>query len=143
MYHCITESSLGTVLAVDGAHISVRFDGDTEPKFFNANSGVLKRVQLAGSVRRVSTGTIGLLHAPTTASPPRWQVVLEGKLVTVAEADLRPYVLDDPHSRLLEGRIGTARQFALAVTARRYELEQLTNDLVSLGCGYFATSRKC
>ena len=64
--------------------------------------------------------------------PPRWQVILDGRLMTVAEADLRPHVLDDPHSRLAEGRLGTARQFALAVTARRYEIEQLTNDLVSL-----------
>jgi SNF2 family DNA or RNA helicase len=60
-------------------------------------------------------------------------VILDGKLMTVVEADLRPHVLDDPHSRLVEGRVGTARQFALAVAARRYEIEQLTNDLVSLG----------
>ena len=40
------------------------------------------------------------------------------------------------HSRgsvKVEGRPGSARQFALAVTARRYEIEQMTNDLVSLG----------
>ena len=84
-------------------------------------------------VRRASNGSIGLLHAQTTAVPPRWQVILDGKLMTVAEADLRPHVFDDPHSRIVEGRLGTARQFALAVTARRYEIEQLTNDLVSLG----------
>ena len=46
---------------------------------------------------------------------------------------MRPHVLDDPQSRILEGRLGSARQFALAVTARRYEIEQMTNDLVSLG----------
>ncbi|WP_167759309.1 DEAD/DEAH box helicase [Mycobacterium sp. PS03-16] len=59
--------------------------------------------------------------------------MLDGKLVVVAEADLRPHVLDDPKSRLIEGRLGSARQFALRVTARRYELENLTNELVSLG----------
>lgn len=121
------------ILEVDGPRIRVRFDGDPESKTFNAFSGAIERVAVAGMVRRVSNGSIGLVHAQTTVTPPRWQVILDGRLVTVAEADLRPHVLDDPHSRLMEGRIGTARQFALAVTARRYEIEQLTNDLVSLG----------
>jgi ATP-dependent helicase HepA len=126
-------SPVGVVLEVDGQHLRVRFDGDGEAKTFNARAGVLERVELAGMVRRASNGSIGLLHAQTTAVPPRWQVILDGKLMTVAEADLRPHVLEDPHSRLVEGRLGTARQFSLAITARRYELEQLTNDLVSLG----------
>ena len=62
-----------------------------------------------------------------------WQVLIDQRIITVAEADLRPHMLDDPQSRLLEGRLGSARQFALTVTARRYEIEQLTGDLVSLG----------
>jgi len=65
-------------------------------------------------VRRVSTGSIGLVQAQTTATPPRWQVFIDGRLVTVAEADLRPHVLDDPHSRMLQGRLGSARQFSLS-----------------------------
>jgi superfamily II DNA or RNA helicase len=111
----------------------VRFDGDDESKIFNARAGVVERVELSGMVRRASTGSIGLVQSQTTVAPPRWQVILDGRLVTVAEADLRPHLLDDPHSRIVEGRLGTARQFELAVTARRYELEHLTNDLVSLG----------
>lgn len=126
-------SPVGVVVEIDGPRIRVRFDGDTESKIFNARAGVVERLELTGMVRRASNGTIGLLHAQTTAVPPRWQVILEGKLVTVAEADLRPHVMDDPHSRLVDGRLGSARQFALAMTARRYELENLTNDLVSLG----------
>jgi ATP-dependent helicase HepA len=126
-------SPIGVVLEVDGPRIWVRFDGEGESKIFNSQSGALERVELSGMVRRASNDSIGLLHGPTTAVPPRWQVILDGKLMTVAEADLRPHVLDDPHSRIGEGRLGTARQFALAVTARRYEIEQLTNDLVSLG----------
>ena len=126
-------SPLGVVAEVDGPRIRVRFDGDSESKIFNTHAGVVERVELAGMVRRASNGTIGLLHARTTATPPRWQVILEGKLLTVAEADLRPHVLADPHSRVVDGRLGSARQFALAMTARRYELENLTNDLVSLG----------
>jgi ERCC4-related helicase len=74
-----------------------------------------------------------VVAAPSTPAPPRWQVVLDGKLVIVGEADLRPHILEDPKSRVMEGRLGSARQFALAVTARRYELENLTNELVSLG----------
>ena len=126
-------SPLGVVLDHDDLRISVRFDGDDEVRVFNARAGVVERVELVGMVRRVSTGSIGLLHAKATPVPPRWQVIFDGRLVTVAEADLRPHVLDDPRSRMLEGRLGSARRFSLAVTARRYEIEQLTNDLVSLG----------
>ncbi len=113
-------SPLGVVLEVDGPRIRVRFDGDAEPKVFNARAHVVTRVDLTGMVKRASTGSIGLLQARTTAVPPRWQVIFDGKLVTVAEADLRPHVLDDPRSRLVQGRLGSARQFSLAVTARRY-----------------------
>lgn len=123
----------GVITEVDGPRIRVKFDGDDEAKIFNARAGVLERVELRGMVRRVSTGSIGLLHAPTTAVPPRWQVILDGQILTVNEGDLRPHVLDDPHSRIVEGRLGSPMQFDLAVTARRYELEHLTNDLVSLG----------
>jgi SNF2 family DNA or RNA helicase len=126
-------SPVGVVIEIDGARLRVRFDGDAEPKVFNAHAHVLERVELPGMVKRASTNSIGLLQAQTTVAPPRWQVLLDGKLVTVGEADLRPHILDDPRSRLDQGRLGSARQFSLAVTARRYEIEQLTNDLVSLG----------
>ena len=126
-------SPVGVVIATEGPRIQVRFDGDNEPKVFNAEAGVVTRVELGGVVQRVSNGSIGLVQGVATVSPPRWQVFSDGKLLTVAEADLRPHVLDDPSSRILDGRLGTARQFHLAVTARRYELENLTNDLVSLG----------
>ena len=124
---------LGVVTQVDGPRLHVRFDEDPEPKIFNGRTGAVVRVPLSGMVRRVTTGSVGHVQAQTTTVPPRWQVFLDGRLVTVAESDLRPHVLDDPRSRLLDGRLGSARQFALAVTARRYEIEQLTNELVSLG----------
>ena len=126
-------SALGVVMEVEGRNIRIRFDGETEPRVFSRDSGVVERVQLSGLVRRVSTGAVGVIAAPSTPAPPRWQVVLDGKLVIVGEGDLRPHVLEDPKSRIIEGRLGSARQFALAVTARRYELENLTNELVSLG----------
>jgi SNF2 family DNA or RNA helicase len=124
---------LGVVTEVDGQRVHVRFDGDPGVKTFNAATGAIRRIQLAGMVRRVTTGSVGLLQNQTTSTPPRWQVFFDGRLVTVAESDLRPHVLEDPRSRMLEGRLGSARQFALAITARRYEIEQLTNELVSLG----------
>jgi hypothetical protein len=126
-------SPIGVILEVDGPRIKVRFDGDPQPRIFNAKSGVVQRVELAGMARRVTTGAVGLLTSMSTTTPPRWQAVFEGRLITVSESDLRPHVLDDPHSRMAEGRLGQPRQFSLALTARRYELEHLTNDLVSLG----------
>ena len=126
-------SPTGVVVEANHQSLRVRFDGESEPKMFSSRAGVLQRVGLGGTVRRVSTGAIGFVHAPASTNPPRWQVILDGKLVTVAEADLRPHVLHDPHTKLIEGRLGSPRQLALALTARRYELEHLTNDLVSLG----------
>ena len=123
----------GVVGSAGANQVSVLFDGEDEPKVFSARAGVLERVGLAGMVRRISTGDVGVIQGMTTAAPPRWQVFVNGKVITVAEGDLRPHVLDDPRSRAQSGRLGSARQFALAVTARRYEVEQLTNDLVSLG----------
>ena len=126
-------SPFGVIVEHRDQRVTVRFDGNDELRVFNARAGVVERVEIAGLVRRMSTGSIGLVHTKAMSAPPRWQVIFDGRLVTVAEADLRPHVLDDPRSRMLEGRLGSARKFSLAVTARRYEIEQLTNDLVSLG----------
>jgi hypothetical protein len=123
----------GVVKAVDGQQVVVLLDGEDEPKRFSSRAGVVERVVLTGMVKRQSTGDVGIVQGMTTELPPRWQVFVDGRVLTVAEADLRPHVLNDPRSRLMDGRLGSARQFALAVTSRRYEIEQLTNDLVSLG----------
>ena len=66
-------------------------------------------------------------RAASLAGDPRRQAVV------VAEADLRPHVLDDPHSRLIDGRLGSRTAVRARGDGRRYELEHLTNDLVSLG----------
>ena len=126
-------SAFGVVVGEDVHRLWVRFDGEDEPRVFSSRAGVIERIELAGMVRRASNGKVGMVHALTTSAPPRWQVFLDGRIVVVAESDLRPHVLEDPRSRMLEGRLGTARQFALAVTARRYELEHQANDLVTLG----------
>ena len=108
-------------------------DGENEARVFSTAAGAVERVHLAGLVKRVSTGAVGAVVAASGDQPPRWQVVLDNKLVIVGEADLRPHALEDPKSRLVGGRLGGARKFGLAVTARRYELENMTNALVSLG----------
>ena len=69
-------SPIGVVLELDGPRVRVRFDGEDDSKVFNARAQVVERVELAGMVKRASTGSIGLLHAQTTAAPPRWQVFL-------------------------------------------------------------------
>ena len=126
-------SPTGVVLNVHNGRVAVLFDDDPEPKQFGASSGALVRTDISGAVRRYSTGEVGFVQGAASEAPPRWRVILNGRVVTVAEADLRPHVLFDPRTRVLEGRLGSPRQFALAATARRYELEHLTNDLVSLG----------
>jgi SNF2 family DNA or RNA helicase len=117
----------------DGEHLHVRFDNDDDVKVFNSRSAGIERVLLQGIVQRLSTGALGTVLAQANTSVPRWQVLIDQRTITVPESDLRPYVLDDPRSRIMAGRLGSARRFALAVTARRYEIEQSTNDLVSLG----------
>ncbi|HWG63354.1 MAG TPA: helicase-related protein [Streptosporangiaceae bacterium] len=126
-------SPLGVVVGTDGNRVEVRLDGIDEVRVFNARSAGIERVPLQGIVRRVSNGAIGSVHAQATAAPPRWQVLVDQRIITVAEADLRPHAADDARSRILAGRLGSARQFALAITARRCEIAQMTSDLVALG----------
>jgi ATP-dependent helicase HepA len=124
---------LGVVVRADGDRVEVRLDDVGEVRVFNARAAAIERVPLQGTVRRLSNGAIGSVHAQATVAPPRWQILIDQRIITVAEADLRPHVPDDALGRILAGRLGTARQFALAVTARRYEIEQMTNDLVAIG----------
>src|SRR4051812_37059207 len=72
----------GVMPEVAGPRMRVRFEGEPQSKIFSARSGALERIELTGMVRRVSTGSIGLLHAQTTTLPPRWQVIVDGKLMT-------------------------------------------------------------
>lgn len=83
-------SQFGLVVEGDSLLARVRFDGEDEPKAFDARAYAVERVNLSGMAKRVSTGSIGLIHAPATTMPPRWQVVFAGGLTTVAEADHAP-----------------------------------------------------
>jgi ATP-dependent helicase HepA len=124
---------LGVVVGLDPGRVEVRFDLDDGVRTFARASRPLARVTLHGAVRRASTGAIGVVQRQTNADPPRWQVILDGRVVTIPESDLRPHVLQDPVSRIRSGTRGTPRQFWLALTARKYELDRRNSELVSLG----------
>lgn len=124
---------VGVVVATDFSRLEVLFDGESDRKIFASKVGAIERVVLSRTVIRRSTGKFGILIDAAPGDTPRWLVAFDGQMLTVAEADLRPHVLDDPQSRIREGRLGSPRRFCLAVTARRYELEQLSNDLITLG----------
>jgi len=123
----------GIVQEIDGRRITVLFEGAEGPQIFRAESAGIERVRFTGLVRRVSTNDIGPVQAIAAMSPPRWQVYLDNQLVTVPEADLRPHIMSDPLSKVRDGRLGSARQFGLAITAHRYAIEHLAGDLVALG----------
>lgn len=125
-------SPVGWITDVDGNRISVRFDGESEPRFFSASAGVVERLPLGQTVQRFSTGEVGFVHEPAGGSPPRWKVLLGGRIISVAEADLRPYKIDSPEARIADGELGTPEQFQLAVTARRTEIGNLANDLLAV-----------
>ena len=127
------KSPLGVITEVDGGRLTVNFDGDESPKIFRSDAAVLQAVELSGLVIRVSSGAIGFVQSRASTNPPRWQVIIDQTLLTVPEADLRPHILDDPMSRMRDLRLGTPKQFALAATARRYIIDQFSNELVSLG----------
>src|SRR4051812_9041970 len=65
---------LGVVGTAGGQQVSVLFDGEDVPKLFSARANVIERVVLAGMVRRVSTGEVGIVQGCTTTVPPRWQL---------------------------------------------------------------------
>ena len=66
--------------------------------FFAAKAGALERVVLPRTVLRRSTGKFGIIIEAAPGELPRWLVAFDGQMLTVAEADLRPHVLDDPRS---------------------------------------------
>ena len=52
----------GVVGRVGSSQVSVLFDGEHEPKLFSARAGVLERVVLAGMVKRINTGDVGVIQ---------------------------------------------------------------------------------
>ena len=70
------DEHLGVVSALTGQQVTVQFDGFEDVRIFKRSAGIVRRVGLGGSVRRVSTGEIGTIQSQESADPPRWQVSL-------------------------------------------------------------------
>ena len=96
----------GVVTGLTGQQVTVQFDGFEDVRIFKRSADVVRRVDLGGSIRRVSTGEIGTIQTQESADPPRWQVSFGDTVTTVQERDLRPHVLLDPASRLRSGTLG-------------------------------------
>ena len=127
---------LGVVAGVTERQISVEFDDGTV-RTFAIEGAPIEPVQLQGQVVRRSTGEAGFIVAGPTGQPPRWKVAFPGASgfneKSVLESDLRPYIATSPVERMKLGQTAPPKKANLALTARYYELEHLTNDLVSLG----------
>lgn len=125
----------GVVMEVEGGRISVRWDEPADrPKQFVAGGAALERANLTQRVRRRSTDQPGFLIEPVDGEgPPRWRVDFLIAKKIVPEADLRPDDALDLAGRLATGKLGTAKQYQLALVTRLYRHEHLHNDLVSLG----------
>jgi superfamily II DNA or RNA helicase len=129
----------GVIRRIGGGQVEVEWDQASEftPRVFAAKNAPLARVVLPSRVRRLSTDQPGILGDRVSEDPPKWKVTVLGPTgfleKVVPEADLRPDQALDPASRMLNGEIGTPRQFNLQLVTRFYRLEHLHNDLVSLG----------
>lgn len=129
----------GVIQRIAGGRIEVRWDKPREntPTVFVAKNAPLVRITLPMRVRRLSTDQVGILGGLVNEDPPKWKVTIlapTGFLEKVVpEADLRPDQPLDPPTRMVNGEVGTPRQFNLQLVTRFYRLEHLHNDLVSLG----------
>lgn len=127
------EERFGVITELTGHRVTVQFDDFDDVRIFRRAPQVVRRVELSGSVRRVSTGEIGVVQGLSNAEPPRWNVAIRSQVKVVQERDLRPHILLDPANRLRNGMLGTPRQFWLAMTAHAYRLGALDRDLIALG----------
>ena len=130
---------IGLIRRIANGRIEVQWDvpGDQMPTIFASKNAPLVRVALPAQVRRRSTDQPGILGSQVSEDPPKWKVTVLGAggflEKVVPEADLRPDHALDPAARMINGEIGTPRQFNLQLVTRFYRLEHLHNDLVSLG----------
>ncbi|MBC9820518.1 helicase-related protein [Terrabacter sp. MAHUQ-38] len=127
------EERFGVITELTGHHVTVQFDDFDDVRIFRRAPQIVRRVELSGSVRRVTTGEIGVVQGLSNAEPPRWNVAVGSHVTVVQEKDLRPHILMDPANRLRNGMVGTPRQFWLALTAHAHHLEALNRDLIALG----------
>ena len=114
------EERFGVVTELTGHQVTVQFDDFDDVRIFKRSLQIVRRVELSGSVRRVSTGEIGVVQGLSNAEPPRWNVAFASQVTVVQEKDLRPHILLDPANRLRSGMLGRPWQFWLALTAHAY-----------------------
>ena len=127
------EERFGVITELTGHQVTVQFDDFDDVRIFRRAPQVVRRVEVSGSVRRVSTGEIGVVQGLSNAEPPRWNVAIGSQVKVIQERDLRPHILLDPANRLRNGMVGTPCQFWLAMTAHAYRLDALDRDLIALG----------
>ena len=130
---------IGVIRRIASGQVEVEWDSPSEltPSVFAEKNAPLVRAVLPSRVYRQSTDQPGILGALVSEDPPKWKVTVLGPTgfleKVVPEADLRPDHALDPAARMVNGEIGTPRQFNLQLVTRFYRLEHLHNDLVSLG----------
>lgn len=125
---------LGVVLSISGEKAHVLFDD--EQNAVEINKGTLARVPIKGTVSERGTGRVGHVMGPSEGDTPKWEVVFSGAegLETKDEGALRPASASDPVERFLaRGRLGTAKETAIATAAHYLISQHESNELVSLG----------
>ena len=129
----------GVIAANDGQMIHVNWDDAHHPPQFSAADPPLSRVGFIGRpVQRKSTGQNVAVLGPVAAATPTWQCQIFSSTGTastayVPEADLRPLVMTDPLERFRAGEIGSTKRYLLRQVAQQYRMQNLQDDLVSLG----------
>src|SRR5262245_8063 len=117
---------IGVIRRVANGRVEVGWDspGDQTPMIFAAKDAPLVRLALPSRVRRRSTDQPGILGAKVSEDPPKWKVTVLGPSgfleKVVPESDLRPDHGLDPAARMVNGDIGTPKQFNLQLVTRFY-----------------------
>ena len=129
----------GVIAANDGQIIHVHWDDERHPPQFSASDSPLSRVDFIGRpVQRKSTGQNVAVLGPVAAAAPTWRCQIFSSTGTastanVPEADLRPLAMTDPLERFRAGEIGSTKRYLLRQVAQQYRMQNLQDDLVSLG----------
>ena len=123
----------------DGRVVEVNWDDAGHPPQFSASSPPLSRVDFSGrSVLQKSTGQFVALLNPVAGATPMWhcQIFSQARapfMANIPEADLRPMPVTDPLERFRAGDIGSTKRYLLRQVAHQYRMQNLQDDLVSLG----------
>ena len=129
----------GIIATNDGQMIHVHWDDAGHPPQFSASDPPLSRVDFVGRpVQRKSTGQNVAVLGPVAAATPTWRCQVFSSTGTatttnVPETDLRPRPITDPLDRFHAGEIGSTKRYLLRQVAQQYRIQNLQDDLVSLG----------